>query len=178
MAEASAASCACSKPAIVPGGPLPEAVVTLIDQVVTRHNAEPSSLITILHEVQEAVGYLPEEVLEQVARRMEIPLADVHGVVSFYALFSMKPKGRHRIAACKGTACYVRGAPRVLERFESELGIKAGDTTADAEFSLDVVRCLGACGLGPVVMIDEDVHARLKPDRVPSVVKRYRSSKS
>jgi len=173
MADASATSCACSKPKFVPGEPLPVELVEEMDQIIARYNAEPSSLITILNEVQEAVGYLPEEVLAHVAERMGVSAADVHGVVSFYALFSMKPKGRHRIAACKGTACYVRGAPRVMERFETELGVKFGDTTADAEFSLDVVRCLGACGLGPVVMIDDDVHARLKPDRVPAVIRQY-----
>jgi len=157
-----------------PGQPLPEDLAAEIDQIVARYNRNPSSLINILHEVQQAVGYLPEPVLVHVAQRLEVPLADVHGVVSFYALFSMKPKGRHRIAACKGTACYVRGAPRVLERLEKELGIKAGDTTEDGQFSLDVVRCLGACGLGPVAMIDDNVHARLKPDRIPAVLEQYR----
>lgn len=177
MAQASASTSAGPRTTLLPGEPIPADLVARIDEIVARHNAEPSSLITILHEVQEAVGYLPEAVLERVAERMGVSLADVHGVVSFYALFSMKPKGRHRISACKGTACYVRGAPRVLERFEQELGVGAGDTTADAEFSLDVVRCLGACGLGPVVMIGDDVHARLKADRIPSVLRQYRGKK-
>lgn len=177
MAQASISTTADRGARIRPGEPVPADLVAEIDAIVARYHAEPSSLITILHEVQETVGYLPEAVLERVAEKMSVPLADVHGVVSFYALFSMRPKGRHRISACKGTACYVRGAPRVLERFEQELGVKAGDTTADAEFSLDVVRCLGACGLGPVVMIGDDVHARLKADRVPSVVRQYRGRK-
>ncbi len=161
-------------PRLRPGEPLPEELAAEIDQIIARYNANPSSLINILHEVQEAVGYLPPEVIVRVAERLNVPVADVHGVVSFYALFSMKPKGVHRIAACKGTACYVRGAPRVLERIEAELGIKAGDTTPDGLFSLDVVRCLGACGLGPVAMIDDNVHARLKADRIPAVLDQYR----
>jgi len=173
MADASA-TCASSEPRVLPGELLPDDVVGDIDAIVERHNANPSSLITILHEVQESVGYLPEEVLDRVAEKMGVPVADVHGVVTFYSLFSMKPKGRHRITACKGTACYVKGAPRVLERLESELGITAGDTTKDTEFSLDVVRCLGACGLGPVVTVDDDVFARVKPDKVPAMLKAYR----
>jgi len=177
MADASVC-CASSELRVMPGQPLPEDVVADIDAIVERHGAGPSSLITILHEVQEKVGYLPEEVLDHVAEKMGVPVADVHGVVTFYSLFSMKPKGRHRITACKGTACYVKGAPRVLERLESELGIKAGDTTDDTEFSLDVVRCLGACGLGPVVTIDEDVFARMKPDKVPAVLKAYRGGRN
>jgi len=166
--------CTCSEPKLAPGQPLPPDVATEVDRVVARYGSNPSSLINILHEVQELVGYLPEPVLVHVAEKLDVPVADVHGVVSFYALFTMKPKGRHRISVCKGTACYVRGAPRVLERIEKELGIKPGDTTDDGEFSLDVVRCLGACGLGPVAMIDENVHARLKPDLVPAVINRYR----
>lgn len=171
---AKAETCTCDQPKLTPGQPLPADLAKEINAIIARYNANPSSLINILHEVQEIVGYLPEPVLVHVAEKLNVPVADVHGVVSFYALFSMKPKGRHRIAACKGTACYVRGAPRVLERLEKELGVKSGDTTADAMFSLEVVRCLGACGLGPVAMIDDDVHARLKPDRIPSVIKQYR----
>ncbi len=172
---AKAETCSSNQPKLMPGQPLPANLCKEIDAIIARYNANPSSLINILHEVQELVGYLPEPVLLHVAEKLNVPVADVHGVVSFYTLFTMKPKGRHRIAACKGTACYVRGAPRVLERLEKELGIKPGDTSDDALFSLEVVRCLGACGLGPVAMIDKDVHARLKPDRIPSVVKPYRT---
>ncbi len=174
MATAKAESPTSRRLELVPGQPLPAELTAEIDQIIAKYGSNPSSLINILHEVQEAAGFLPEEVLLRVAEKLGVPVADVHGVVSFYALFSMKPKGKHRIAACKGTACYVRGAPRVLERLQSELGIGPGDTTPDTQFSLDVVRCLGACGLGPVAMIDDDVHARLKPDRIPSVLKQYR----
>jgi NADH:ubiquinone oxidoreductase subunit E len=173
---AKAESCTCDQSKLAPGQPLPAGLAKEIDNVVARYNASPSSLINILHEVQEIVGYLPEPVLLHLAEKMGVSEADVHGVVSFYSLFSMKPKGKHRIATCKGTACYVRGAPRVLERLEKELGIPAGDTTADAQFSLEVVRCLGACGLGPVAMIGEDVHARLKPDQIPKMLNRYRGA--
>ncbi len=173
---AKAESCTCDQPMLAPGQPLPADLAKRIDNIVAEYNANPNSLINILHEVQEIVGYLPQPVLLHVAEKLGASAADVHGVVSFYALFSMKPKGKHRVAACKGTACYVRGAPRVLERLEKELGIPAGDTTEDMLFSLEVVRCLGACGLGPVAMIDDDVLARLKPDRIPSVLKKYREA--
>jgi len=171
---AKAESATGAKLKLAPGQPLPADLAKEIDAIIARYDGNPSSLINILHEVQKAVGFLPEPVLTHVAEKLGVSVADVHGVVSFYTLFSMKPKGKHRIAACKGTACYVRGAPRVLERIEKELGVKFGDTTKDAQFSLDIVRCLGACGLGPVAMVGDDVHARLKPDRIPAMLKPYR----
>jgi NADH:ubiquinone oxidoreductase subunit E len=156
------------------GTALDEAKLAALDAVIAKYRGSPGALISALHEAQEVVGYLPQEVQVRVAEGLGVPLSEVYGVVSFYALFSMKPKGRFKISLCKGTACYVRGAPHVLERLEKELGITAGDTTDDGMFSLDVVRCLGACGLGPVITINEDVHARLKPDRVPGVLEAYR----
>ncbi|MDQ7794352.1 MAG: NADH-quinone oxidoreductase subunit NuoE [bacterium] len=145
-----------------------------LDDVIEKYRNRPGALISALHEAQEAVGYLPREVQVRVAEGLGVPPSEVFGVVTFYALFSTKPKGRFKISLCKGTACYVRGAPRVLERLERELGIEAGDTTGDGLFSLDVVRCLGACGLGPVITVNEDVHARLKPNRVRSLLEAYR----
>lgn len=144
-----------------------------LDEVISQHKDEQGALIAVLHEAQEIFGYLPKEVQLRVAEGLNVPLSEVYGVITFYALFSLKPKGKYKISACKGTACYVRGADKVLERLEQELGVKAGDTTDDGKFSLEVVRCLGACGLGPVIMINDDVHARLKPDRIPSILKKY-----
>lgn len=145
-----------------------------IDAAIAKYKGVPSGLIQVLHQVQLAYGYLPKEVLVKVSRELNVPLSEVYGVATFYAFFSMKPKGKYNIQICKGTACYVRGAAKVIERLEKELGIPAGDTTDDHKFSIEVVRCLGACGLGPVLMIGEDVHARLKPDMIPGLLKNYR----
>ena len=145
-----------------------------LDGILAQYKGQKDALITVLHKAQELFGYLPQAVQIRVAEALDVPLSEVYGVVTFYALFSTKPKGKYKISACKGTACYVRGSERVLERIEKELGIKAGDTTADAKFSLEVVRCLGACGLGPVIMVNDDVHARLKPDKIPGVLSRYK----
>lgn len=144
-----------------------------LDEILNQYRGQKDALITVLHKAQELFGYLPQDVQIKTADALGVPLSEVYGVVTFYALFSTKPKGKHRIAACKGTACYVRGSQRVLERIQKELGIRAGDTTDDAKFSLEVVRCLGACGLGPVMMVNDDVHARLKPDKIPGVLSRY-----
>ncbi|NPV69132.1 MAG: NADH-quinone oxidoreductase subunit NuoE [Firmicutes bacterium] len=145
-----------------------------IEEVIARYKGVPSGLIQVLHQVQIAYGYLPKEVLLKVSEGLGVPLNEVYGVATFYAFFSLKPKGKYNVQVCKGTACYVRGAQRVIERLEKELGIPAGDTTDDHKFSIEIVRCLGACGLGPVFMIGEDVHARLKPDMVPGILGAYK----
>lgn len=145
-----------------------------LDQVIAAYHGQSDCLIQVLHKAQQLFGYLPEEAQKRVAEGLNVSLNEVYGVASFYSFFSLKPKGKHQISVCQGTACYVRGSNKVLERLEKELGITAGDTTADGDFSVDVVRCLGACGLGPVMTVDEDVHARLKPDQLPSILKKYR----
>lgn len=153
---------------------LTEEQLDVLDAIIEKYRNQPGGLIPALHQAQEIVGYLPRDVQVRVAEGLGVPPSEVFGVVTFYALFSTKPKGKFRISLCMGTACYVRGATRVIERLERELGVKAGDTTGDGAFSLDVVRCLGACGLGPVMTVNEDVHARLKADRVPAVLQAYR----
>jgi len=150
------------------------ALMEKVDELIAHHRGQPSALIQVLHQCQLLFGYLPSEVQIRVARGLNVPLSDVHGVATFYAFFSLYPKGEHTISVCKGTACYVRGSAKVLERLEKELGIKAGETTADGKFSVQIVRCLGACGLGPVMTIDENVHARLKADKIPEIIRRYR----
>ncbi|MEW6724203.1 MAG: NADH-quinone oxidoreductase subunit NuoE [Bacillota bacterium] len=144
-----------------------------LDEVIEKYRGEKGALITVLHQAQEIFGYLPHEVQVRVAEGLGVPMSEIYGVITFYALFSLKPKGKYKVQTCKGTACYVKGAEQVLARIEQELGIKAGDTTSDGKFSIEVVRCLGACGLGPVIMINDDVHARLKPDQVPGILKSY-----
>ncbi|MCL6638131.1 MAG: NADH-quinone oxidoreductase subunit NuoE [Firmicutes bacterium] len=150
-----------------------EATARELDQVIDRYRGQPSGLIQVLHRAQEIVGYVPREVQERVAEGLDVPLSDVYGVVSFYALFSLKPKGKYKISVCAGTACYVRGTVQVLEALEKELGVKPGETTDDGKFSVEVVRCLGACGLGPVMMINEDVHGRLDPGQIPGILACY-----
>jgi len=147
-----------------------------LDQVIETHRGQPDCLIQVLHRAQQIFGYLPKEVQKRVADGLNVSLNEVYGVVTFYSFFSLQPKGKHKICVCQGTACYVRGSNKVLERVEKELGVKTGNTTEDGNFSVEVVRCLGACGLGPVMTVDEDVHARLKPDKVSGILKKYRDS--
>lgn len=128
------------------------------------------SLITVLHHAQEIFGYLPTEVQSHIARRLEIPDSKVYGVVTFYSFFTIKPKGKFRINVCMGTACFVRGAADVLDAFAKELKIKAGETTGDMMFSLDALRCVGACGLAPVVTVNGKTYGRVKPEEVRGIL--------
>lgn len=136
------------------------------------HNA-PGNLINILHAAQGLFGYLPKEVQEVIAAELDIPVAKVYGVVTFYSYFSMLPKGKFPVSVCLGTACYVRGAEKVLEEFERQLEIKVGETTKDGLFSLDCLRCVGACGLAPVVTIGKKVYGRLTPEKVRDILSEY-----
>ncbi len=144
-----------------------------IDAIIEQKHADPDSLIEILHAVQEAVGYLPQPVQEHVAHRLGIPPGTVEGVVSFYSFFTTVPRGRHTIKVCQGTACYVRGGKRVLESVAKHCGCGVGETSEDMRFSLDVVRCVGACGLSPVMTVDDDVYERVKPTKVTDVLDKY-----
>lgn len=138
----------------------------------TFHN-DPGELINILHQAQHTFGYLPAEVQEFVAQELGVPVAKVYGVVTFYSFFTMIPKGQHPISVCTGTACYVRGAEKVLDEFKRILKIHVGETTPDGKFSLSCLRCVGACGLAPVVMIGEKVYGRVSPDRVKDILGKY-----
>lgn len=142
--------------------------------VCRDHHNEPSELIAILHKVQQHFGFLPAPVQDYVAHCLSIPVSKVFGVVTFYSLFTMKPKGKHPINVCTGTACYVRGAQGVLGEISRVLDIKVGETTADGQFSLSCLRCVGACGLAPVVMIGEKIHARVAVGEVRAILDSYR----
>jgi NADH-quinone oxidoreductase subunit E/NADP-reducing hydrogenase subunit HndA len=142
-------------------------------QIIESYRGQPGGLIQVLSRLQEKLGYLPRDVLKEVADTLGVSLTDVYGVVTFYALFTLKPRGRHTINLCKGTACYVRGAAQLIERLRKDYGLKPGDTTDDGRFTLEVIRCLGACGLGPALMIDRDVHARVKPEKLGAILSRY-----
>ena len=131
-------------------------------------------LINVLHKCQETFGYLPAEVQEVIADKMKIPAAKVYGVVTFYSFFSMIPKGEHPISICTGTACYVRGAETVLNEFKKQLEIEVGETSEDGKFSLSCLRCVGACGLAPVVMIGDKTYGRVAPDDVEEILSEYR----
>jgi len=150
------------------------ALIEELDRVIDGYNASPDSLIQILHAAQGLHGYLREDVLLRVSKRLKIPLSKVYGVVTFYHFFSLVPKGKHEILCCMGTACYVKGMERILTRLEKELGVKPGQTTPDDMFTVQNVRCLGACGLAPAMMIDGDVHGKVTPDSIPRILRRYR----
>ena len=142
-------------------------------EVIEAEKNNPGSLIKILHEAQEIYGYLPIEVQKFISDNTGISLAEIYGVVTFYAQFSLKPKGQYRINVCLGTACFVNGAERILDRLKKELKMDVGDCTEDGKFSLDACRCVGACGLAPVIMINDDCYGRLVPDQVPGILAKY-----
>jgi NADP-reducing hydrogenase subunit HndA len=152
---------------------LKEKDVDQLTQVCKEFNNEPGELINVLHKAQGIFGYLPAEVQEVVAREMRVSVAKVYGVVTFYSFFTMTPKGRHPISICTGTACYVRGAEKVLDEFKKQLNIKVGETSPDGKFSLSCLRCVGACGLAPVVLIGEKTYGRVSPDGVKGILKEY-----
>ena len=129
---------------------------------------------SVLHKAQGIFGYLPREVQEFVADKLNESLANVYGVVSFYSYFTMVPKGEHAVAVCMGTACYVRGADKVLNEFQKQLGIKSGETSVDGKFSIDALRCVGACGIAPVVLVGEKVYKKVEPNEVKGIIEEYK----
>lgn len=150
-----------------------EDVAASLDAIIRRYKNKPGSLIPVLQEAQEIVGYLPPVVQRHIARGLRIPVSEVHGVVSFYSFFTMKPKGKHNIRVCLGTACYVKGAEEIVKKFSDGLKIDVGGITSDRKFSLETVRCLGACGLAPVVVIDKDTHGAINPVKALDLLKEY-----
>lgn len=148
-------------------------MVEEIDKIIKTHKNEPGPVIPVLRLCQDVVGYLPVELIDYIGRGLNIPSSDVYGVASFYALFSLTPKGRHRIRACLGTACYVKGIKEVVRRIHNEFDLEVGDTTGDRRFSLEGVRCLGACGLAPVMVVDQDTYGGVKPDQVSEILEKY-----
>jgi NADH-quinone oxidoreductase subunit E/NADP-reducing hydrogenase subunit HndA len=142
-------------------------------QFIEDHKHIPGALMPVLQKAQGIYGYLPEEVQQIIADGLNISTSEVYGVATFYSQFSLTPKGEHKISVCLGTACYVKGADKVLEKIESKLGIKSGECTPDGLFSIDSCRCVGACGLAPVVMIDDDVYGKLVPEDIDSILAKY-----
>jgi NADH-quinone oxidoreductase E subunit len=151
---------------------LPQTVLDLIESALFGPHPE-SQLIAVLHAVQEHAGWLPPEQMDAVAQLLGVPTSRVTGVATFYHFFRLTPRGRHVIHVCLGTACYVKGADRLVEKLRGELGITFGETTKDGLFSLEVSRCLGTCGLAPVLMIDDDIYGQVTPDKIPALLEQY-----
>lgn len=138
-----------------------------------KHNRDRAMLVGVLQDVQAEYGYLPKEALVEVSQSLDIPLTQVYSVATFFKAFSLKPRGRHLIHVCLGTACHVRGATRVLEEIERRLGIKAGETTKDLKYTLETVNCVGACALGPIVIVDGEYSGEMKADKIKSLLESY-----
>ena len=145
-------------------------------KVIDAHKGQPGATMPVLQAAQEIFGYLPEEVQIMVAEGLDIPLSEIYGVASFYSFFSLNPKGKYQISVCLGTACYVKGSGDVYAKLQEKLGIGSGECTPDGEFSLEACRCIGACGLAPVMTINEDVYGRLVPDDIEGILAKYREA--
>jgi NADH-quinone oxidoreductase subunit E/NADP-reducing hydrogenase subunit HndA len=147
--------------------------VAKLKEICKSFNNNGAEIINVLHQAQNHFGYLPAEVQEVIAYELNISVAKIYGIVTFYSFFSMIPKGKHPISICTGSACYVRGAEKVVDEFKKALNINVGETTSDGKFSLGCLRCVGACGLAPVVLIGEKVYGRVSPDGVKDIIKEY-----
>lgn len=146
----------------------------MVEEVIEKLKDTKGALIPVLHETQHIYGYLPEDALEKISEKLNIPMSEIYGVASFYSIFALQPKGEHVIKVCLGTACYVKGSQAIIDRISKELDVEVGKTTKDGKFTLEATRCLGACGLAPVMMIGEKVYGRLSPDDVPGILEEYK----
>jgi len=149
-----------------------------IDRIVRKYNYEHSSIIAILQDLQELENYLPERDLEYLSEKLSMPLSKIYRIATFYNAFSLTPRGKHLINVCLGTACHVRGAAKVLDRIKMYLGVDMGEMTKDKLFSLETVNCLGACAMGPIVVVGSDYHGQMTPAKVASTIKKYRKKPS
>lgn len=148
-----------------------------LNQVIEKYEGKPGALIPVLHEAQQIYGYLPEEVQYHISQGLQVPLADVYGVVTFYALFTMTPRAEYNISVCTGTACYVKGAGALLAKIREDVGIKVGELTDDRKYGLEATRCIGACGMAPVLTINEEVHGRLNVVQLGKILEKYKEDK-
>lgn len=145
-----------------------------VKKTIEEHKNVKGALIQVLHKIQNTYGYLPEDILKMVSEELKVPMTEIFGVASFYSIFSLEAKGEHVVKVCLGTACYVKGAQLVLDELSKQLEVEVGKTTGDGKFTLEATRCLGACGLAPVMMIDEKVYGRLTAESVHGILKEYR----
>ncbi|MBC7333565.1 MAG: NADH-quinone oxidoreductase subunit NuoE [Actinobacteria bacterium] len=155
---------------ILPKYELKESEVKIVEEIVSKYKGKKGSLIPVLREIQENIGFLPVDVQKKVAKELNLPEKEVYGVATFYSLFSMIPRGKNNIRVCLGTACYVKGGKKIVEKIEKELNISPGQTTPDRKFSLNVDRCFGCCGIAPVIMINGKVFQRVDPEKVMELV--------
>ncbi len=144
-----------------------------LKQIIAKHKDEPGCAMPILQETQGAYGYLPIELQKEIAEALGVSLSEIYGIATFYSQFTTVQKGKNRIGVCLGTACYVKGSQKILDRIARELNIEVGENTSDMKFALDATRCLGACGLAPVMMINDDVYGDLTPDKIPDILAKY-----
>jgi len=144
-----------------------------LDEILQKYQGVKGSLIPVLQEAQHAYGYLSKDVLQNMAEKMDIPISQIYGVVTFYSQFHLKPRGKNIIRVCQGTACHVRGGKAILQEIEDKLKIEAGGTTPDLLFTLETVACIGACGLAPVMMINDNTYGRLTPESIPEILAKY-----
>jgi len=145
--------------------------IAAVDSIIERHNSDVELLVSILQDVQAECNYLPADALRRIAERLQIPLIQVYSVATFFKAFSLVPRGRHSIQVCVGTACHVRGAKAIVDEIERDLNVKAGGTTDDGEYTLETVNCVGACALGPIIMIDDEYHGQMTPRKVQKLLK-------
>lgn len=143
--------------------------------VIAEHKGQEGAVIPVLHKAQDIYGYLPIEVQEMISEGLDVPLAEIYGIVTFYTQFSINPKGKYCIGICMGTACYVKGSGDILEKVKEILGIEVGECTPDGLFSIDATRCIGACGLAPVLTVNDDVYGRLVVDDIEDIINKYRA---
>ena len=149
------------------------AELSRVDAIIERYRTKPGALIPVLEDIQDTLGYLPASIQKKIALGLGVPFSEVYGVVTFYSFFTMVPRGKHTVKCCLGTACYVRGGKKILEKLSTTLGIDPGETTADRLFSLETVRCLGACGLAPVITADTETFRHVKPTKVIELLQNY-----
>ena len=145
-----------------------------LQEIIEKYKDTRGALIPVLHEAQEVYGYLPVEIQKKISEGLNVPLSEIYGVVTFYTQFSLNPKGKYKVSVCMGTACYVKGSGQILDKFKEKLGLEVGQCSDDGMFSLDACRCIGACGLAPVITINEDVYGRLVPDDIEGILKKYK----
>jgi NADH-quinone oxidoreductase subunit E len=167
MNESRGCACSCERSE--------EELYAELEGLLDKHRGDPGALIQVLHQAQNLFGYLPQKAQSRIAKRLGLTEAEVEGVVSFYHYFTRVPRGKHTVRVCLGTACYVRGGRKIVEQMQKELGIEVGGTTEDRNFSLETVRCIGACGLSPVMTVDEDVYRRVAPAKAARLLDKYRS---
>jgi len=148
-----------------------------LETILSRYQGEPADLIPVLQDIQEEFNYLPKELLKLVAGRLQVPLTRIYSVATFYKMFSLKPLGRHHVQVCQGTTCHLHGSPRLQEGVVRRLGIEPGETTPDVQFSLEKVKCVGKCGVAPVVAVDQDYFGEVAVDTLTRIFRTYRKSK-